>query len=73
MHRYGPPRVEKFHFTLVSWAEDPENAKAWKEIMRQHNLTHDPFTDPKANFEFGDMVLVRDACLSMNKVNRDPK
>jgi hypothetical protein len=57
----------------VSWAEDPENAKAWKEIMRQHNLTHDPFTDPKANFEFGDMILVRDACLSMNKVTRDPK
>jgi hypothetical protein len=41
--------------------------------MQQHNLTHDPFADPEANFVFGEMILVKDACLSMNKVSRDPK
>lgn len=70
MRRYGLPRVEEFNFTMVSWAQDPENAKAWKEIMLRHKLSYNPFNDPKANFEFGDMILVRDACLCMNKASR---
>jgi hypothetical protein len=54
---------------MVSWAKDPENAKAWKDIMTQHGLTHDPFADPEGNFLFGDMAMNKDPCLSMNKVS----
>jgi hypothetical protein len=71
MYRYGPPQVTKYHFTMVNWAKDPDNAKAWKEIMLQHGLTHDPFADPEGNFLFGDMAMNKDPCLSMNKVRRN--
>ncbi|KAF1990967.1 NAD dependent epimerase/dehydratase [Aulographum hederae CBS 113979] len=67
---YGLPQKTKYHFTLTTWAADPSNAAAWKEIMNQHDLLHDPFADPAGNFTFGDMALNRDPCLSMNKARR---
>lgn len=51
---YGPPAKTRFLFTLTSWATQPENHQAWKEIMAQHKLTHDPFEDVEAHFTFGD-------------------
>jgi hypothetical protein len=57
---------------MVGWAQDPENAKAWKILAQKHGLTNDPFADPEGNFLFGDMAMNKDPCLSMNKVSRSP-
>lgn len=65
---YGPPVKARCLFTLSSWATQPENHNAWKEIMANHNLTHDPFEDVEAHFTFGDAAAWGLAlCLSMNK------
>ena len=68
MLRYGPPAKARYLFTLTSWATDPENHEAWKEIMAKHNLTHDPFEDIEGNFTFGDAAAWGlGIALSMNK------
>lgn len=54
---------------MVEWAKDPENHKAWKDIMQRENLTFDPFLDIEANFLIGDMLFVVFGPLSMNKVS----
>ncbi|KAK5684168.1 hypothetical protein LTS10_004032 [Elasticomyces elasticus] len=66
---YGPPRKLRYSWTLTQWAQDPTNAKAWKEIMEKHKLlTHDPFSDIEAHFTFGDFAAWGPAfALSMNK------
>lgn len=65
---YGPSAKVQFAFSLVAWASEPANKAAWEEIMQKHHLTHNPFEDPKGNFEFGDMVVWNLAgALSMNK------
>ena len=65
---YGPSRKVRFSFTLSQWAQDPANAKAWKEIMAKHQLTHDPFEDVEAHFTFGDYAAFGPGFpLSMNK------
>lgn len=66
--RYGPPAKAAFLFTLTGWAAEPENHEAWKAIMAQHNLTHNPFEDVEAHFTFGDAAAWGLAmALSMNK------
>lgn len=70
---YGPPSVTKFAFTLLSWAQDPENAKAWRGIMERHGITYDPFQDVEGNFTFADAALVKFGVLSINKVSSDPR
>lgn len=65
---YGPSRKLRFAWTFVGWANDPKNHQAWKEIMQKHGLKWDPFDDPTANFEIGDVVSWAMAGqLSMNK------
>ena len=65
---YGPSRKTRFTFLLTKWAEDPANQKAWKEIMQEHHLTHDPFEDIEAHFTFGDAAAIGFGMqLSMNK------
>jgi nucleoside-diphosphate-sugar epimerase len=68
---YGPPGVTKFAFTMLSWAKDPENAKAWRAIMERHGLTHNPFLDVEGNFSFADPAFVKFGPLGMNKVSND--
>ncbi|KAJ9621050.1 hypothetical protein H2204_012031 [Knufia peltigerae] len=67
---YGPPQSTKLAFSMVEWAKDPENHKAWKDIMQRENLTFDPFLDIEANFLIGDMLFVVFGPLSMNKARR---
>ena len=70
---YGPPVHTKFNFTLSSWAADPKNREAWKEIMKSSGgkIKHDPFEDVEANFAFGDGALLSSQmCLSMNNARR---
>lgn len=55
---------------MVQWAKDPENQKAWKEIMAKHNLSHNPFDDVEANFTFGDGAFLAFPSLCMNKARR---
>jgi len=54
---------------MVGWAKDPENHKAWKEIMQRENLTFDPFLDVETNFLIADVLFVIFGPLSMNKVS----
>ncbi|KAK5114527.1 hypothetical protein LTR62_002462 [Meristemomyces frigidus] len=53
---YGPPRKPRFAWTLSGWAQQEENQKAWKEISAKHKLTHNPFEDIEAHFQFGDFA-----------------
>ncbi|KAK3672160.1 hypothetical protein LTR78_007913 [Recurvomyces mirabilis] len=65
---YGPSRKLRFAWTLTNWAQQEENQKAWQEISAKHNLTHNPFEDIQAHFEFGDFAAWGPAfALSMNK------
>ena len=67
-YRYGPAAKLHNSFTFCEWAGEPENQKAWKEIMSKHNLTHNPFEDIEAHFTFGDAVgWALALALSMNK------
>ncbi|KIW10997.1 hypothetical protein PV08_10296 [Exophiala spinifera] len=68
--RYGPPQSCKLAFSMVGWAKDPENHKAWKDIMQRENLTFDPFLEVEANFLIGDVMFVLFGPLSMNKARR---
>ncbi|OAP55594.1 hypothetical protein AYL99_10567 [Fonsecaea erecta] len=67
---YGPPIVELLSFTILSWAQDPENQKAWKRIQDRDHLTFDPFEDIEGNFTFSDTVFMTFGPLSMNKARR---
>jgi nucleoside-diphosphate-sugar epimerase len=69
---YGPPGVTRFAFTMLSWAKDPENAKAWRGVMQKHGLTSDAFEDVEGNFTFADATFVMGGPLSMNKVSDGP-
>lgn len=66
---YGPAHVNKFAFTLSSWATEQANHDAWREIMRESGgkIAFDPFEDVEANFAFGDGAYVKIGCLSMGK------
>ncbi|KAK5137165.1 hypothetical protein LTR08_000670 [Meristemomyces frigidus] len=64
---YGPPTKMRYSFTLSKWAEAEVNHKAWQEIMKQHNLSHNPFEDVEAHFMFGDYAALGSTLLSMNK------
>ncbi|KAF2486994.1 hypothetical protein BDY17DRAFT_328568 [Neohortaea acidophila] len=44
-----------FSFTMSHWAQQPENVEAWKEIMKKHKLTHNPFDDPEC-WAFADVA-----------------
>ena len=69
---YGPPTVHKASFSLVDWAKQPENRKAWEEIMAKSKgqVTFNPFDDPEENFQMGDGCLMNIATLNMNKARR---
>ncbi|KAK5044550.1 hypothetical protein LTR84_010674 [Exophiala bonariae] len=70
---YGPPVENKSSFTFQQWALDPENRKAWNELMAESDglLTHDPFEDGSETFVFGDAALpVWGRHLSSNKARR---
>ena len=56
-------------FTILNWARDPENQKAWKKIQERESLAFDPFEDIEGNFTFSDTVFVTFGPLSMNKVS----
>ena len=55
---------------MVEWAKDPENHKAWKDIMQREKLNFDPFLDVEANFLIADVFFVIFGPLSMNKVSK---
>lgn len=57
---YGPPLISKISFSLVDWAKDPVNVKAWKEITESSNgkITHDPFQDPEGSFSCADAATL---------------
>lgn len=42
---YGPNGKLRFTFNLISWAQDAENQKAWRELAAECGITHDPFED----------------------------
>lgn len=65
---FGPPTKARFTFTLSHWATLPENVAAWKEIMEKEKLTHNPFDDIEAHFQFADAAAWALAlCLSTAK------
>ena len=66
---YGPPGRSRYSWMFVDWASQPENHQAWKEIMKQHKLDHDPFEDIEAHFTFADASTwaTSRASLSMTK------
>ncbi|KAK6440312.1 hypothetical protein LTR95_003459 [Oleoguttula sp. CCFEE 5521] len=65
---YGPPLKPRFSFTLSQWAGKAENQAAWKEIVNEKGVTHNPFEDIGANFAFGEAVAwARVLQISMNK------
>lgn len=51
---YGARPALRISFTLSDWARDPANAAAWRDIAREHALTHDPFADVEAHWPFAD-------------------
>ncbi|KIV96338.1 hypothetical protein PV10_00219 [Exophiala mesophila] len=69
---YGPPTELRVRFSLVEWASQPENKKAWEEIMASSGgqLVDNPFEDTVANFSFGDAALMQLLSLNMNKARR---
>ncbi|KAF2724121.1 hypothetical protein K431DRAFT_241801 [Polychaeton citri CBS 116435] len=65
---YGPPAKGTFAWAMTQWAGEKANQEAWKEIMKQHGLSHNPFEDVEAHFRFADAVAWGfGAQLSMNK------
>ena len=69
---YGPPTEHKISYSFIDWAKQPENQKAWQEIMEKSNgqVTDNPFEDPEENFRMGDGCLIQMATLNMNKARR---
>ncbi|KIX94629.1 uncharacterized protein Z520_09675 [Fonsecaea multimorphosa CBS 102226] len=67
---YGPPLTEKMSFTILDWAHDPENQKAWKRIQEREHINFDPFEDIEGNFTFADTVFITFGPLSMSKARR---
>jgi hypothetical protein len=59
-------------FSLVDWASKPENQEAWQTLMKNSGgqLTDNPFSDPEANFVFGDAAFMGMGSLCMNKARR---
>ncbi|KAF2163354.1 hypothetical protein M409DRAFT_37286 [Zasmidium cellare ATCC 36951] len=65
---YGPKGVTRRKFRLVDWAKKPEVQQAWRELVKQHDLTQD-LHDIDRVFGFLDGTLCRPAPLyfSMDK------
>lgn len=72
IYRYGPRTKHHVRFSLVEWASQPENKKAWEQLMAASGgqLTDNPFEDVVANFSFGDAALIQLNSLNMNKARR---
>lgn len=68
---YGPSLDMRASFSLVEWAKDPVNKKAWQEIIKLSNgkIKHDPFQDPEAHFPCADAAWLT-MMLSTNKARR---
>lgn len=68
---YGPSLDFRSSFSLVEWAKDPVNSKAWKEITdkSEGKITHNPFQDPVAHFSFADAAWLP-MVLCTNKARR---
>ncbi|KAF9874403.1 nad dependent epimerase dehydratase family protein [Colletotrichum karsti] len=68
---YGPPLSSKSSFTLLEWAQKPENIAAWREVMEQSGgkITHDPFESPD-DFFIGDFAYLRFGSMCLNKARR---
>ena len=65
---YGGPLKSRFSFTLGNWASQEENHNAWKELMKKHKLTDDPFEGDLEPWQFADAAAwALSLCLSMNK------
>ncbi|KAK2596514.1 hypothetical protein N8I77_013401 [Diaporthe amygdali] len=62
---YGPPLSSKSSFTLLDWAQKPENAAMWREVMAESpsKVTHDPFKQPED-------VVTGDFAMCLNKARR---
>ncbi|KAK5456958.1 hypothetical protein LTS15_004738 [Exophiala xenobiotica] len=69
---YGPPPIIRTLFSLVDWASKSENQEAWQTLMKNSGgqLTDNPFSDPEANFVFGDAAFMGMGSLCMNKARR---
>ena len=56
---YGPGRKTRLAWTFTNhWARDAVNRKAWEEIMKQHNLSFNPFDNIEDVFTFGDAASI---------------
>lgn len=66
---YGPPMRGPMEFTLTDWAREPENQKAWKEIMEKTGVDFDPFAsdDDIENTFLGDYCYMRLGVLCNDK------
>lgn len=55
---------------MTQWAKDPDNMKAYAEIMKREGLSYDPFHPGVAEdqFAFADMSMLPGGPLSMDKV-----
>lgn len=69
---YGPRLTLDLRFSLAEWADQPENAAAWKKLMDTNDgyLTTDPFAEDRSSVFIGDFGYTAFGAPSMNKVRR---
>jgi hypothetical protein len=58
-HGRGPRSTMKFKFSFVEWAKDPTNVSAWQQLVRQHGLRDEAWSDVGSVFGRADFCLHR--------------
>ncbi|GKT43481.1 short chain dehydrogenase sirQ [Colletotrichum spaethianum] len=68
---YGPPMFGKSSFSFLDWANEEENAAAWRDIMMESGgkITHDPFEDTES-FYMLKWAYHRFGSVCLNKARR---
>ncbi|ORY12819.1 NAD dependent epimerase/dehydratase family protein-like protein [Clohesyomyces aquaticus] len=70
---FGPPATFRMRYTLVSWASEPSNQRAWSSLISLHNLKVSKLEDMDIEriFSFTDNALMGGTLdLSMNKARK---
>ncbi|KAK5172785.1 uncharacterized protein LTR77_002905 [Saxophila tyrrhenica] len=58
-HGKGSRSTMRFTFSFVEWAQQPKNVAAWKELVTQHGLTDDDWSDVGSVFGRANFALHR--------------
>lgn len=68
-HSYGPQGETRTSFSLLEWSEDAEVQSAWKELVAEHGLLLEPFTDAARRaqiFAMSDSAIIGGWALSLS-------